>query len=151
MKEITQKDLNMGLLGKRTKKGLIEMICHVANISNSYTSPGDALMGDRVLSKLNLVRDRFKIRTKPVPAPAPVPRPPLKAGDTVKIIRSSVYWAPGKVGTLVAPSEGGWTVQVNFKDSFGGDLVATDHTIWASEVELFTPNEQQNKEQLGGS
>lgn len=151
MKEITQKDLNMGLLRKRTKKGLIEMICHVANISNSYTSPGDALMGDRVLSKLNLVRDRFKIRTKPVPAPPPPPRPELKAGDAVKIVRSSVFWAPGKVGILVAPLDGGWTVQVNFKDSFNGESAPVDHTIWASEVEPFTRNEQQTKEQLGGT
>lgn len=141
----------MALLRKLDKKSLIEMICHVANISNSYTSPGDALMGDRVLSKLNLVRDRFKVRVKPVPPPPEPSRSELKAGATVKIIRSSVFWAPGKVGVLVAPSEGGWTVQVNFKDTFNGEQAPTDHTVWASEVEPFISNEKQDKEQLGGA
>lgn len=151
MKEIIQKDLNMGLLKKRTKAQLFQMICHVANIANEYTPNGIGLVGDRALSKLNLVRDRFKIRVKPVPPLPEPPRPELKAGATVKIVRSSVFWAPGKVGVLVAPSEGGWTVQVNFKDTFNGEQAPTDHTVWASEVEPFIPNEKQDKEQLGGA
>jgi hypothetical protein len=63
MKEITEKDLNLGLLNERTKKQLIQMICHIANIANEYTQAGP-VMGDRVLSKLNLVHDEFHIRYK---------------------------------------------------------------------------------------
>jgi hypothetical protein len=63
MKEISEWDLNYGLLRKRTKAQLIQLICHIGNIANEYTQTGP-LMGDRVLSKLNLVNDRFKIRYK---------------------------------------------------------------------------------------
>lgn len=142
MKEITRKDLNMGLLGKRTKAGLIDMICHVANIANEYTSPGDTLMGDRVLSKLNLTRPRFKIRRKPLPE---VPKPPAwepKVGENVKIVEGSTYWAPGKVGAVLSRMSEGWEVQVRFADSFNGETEARDHVICASKVEPFLPEKK---------
>lgn len=63
MKEITEKDLNMGLLRKRTKVQLIQLICHIGDLANDYTQAGP-VMGDRVLFKLNLVKDKFKIRYK---------------------------------------------------------------------------------------
>lgn len=63
MKEIKKKDLNIGLLNERSKKELIQIICDIGTIANDYTQTGP-LMGDRVLSKLNLVHDEFHIRYK---------------------------------------------------------------------------------------
>lgn len=134
MKEIQTKDLKAGLLKKRTKAQLFQMICHVANVANEYTPNGIGLVGDRALAKLNLVRDRFKIRVKPVPAP---PQPPAWVpgiGEEVRVIKGSTYYAPGKTGMVVAYKDDGYEVCLRFQDLFVGETSPTDHVIWAGEV-----------------
>jgi hypothetical protein len=134
MKEIEVKDLNLGLLEKRTKAQLLQMICHVANVANDYTPVGTGYVEDRALSKLNLTRPRFKIRTKepPPPEPPPVFRP--KVGMTVRVVRGSTYWSPGKIGVVQSIREGGYEVKIRFQDIFNGETSVKDHTIWAEEV-----------------
>jgi hypothetical protein len=155
MKEITKKDLG-GYLGKaRTKAQLIRLICHIANIANEYTRPGDGLVGDRALSKLNLTKPRFKIRRKPVPEDIQElavkvleaqANPKAKAkkkweprpGDTVKIIKSSVYYAQDKVGEIESIVKDGFHVKILYKDTFCGETEPYEHVIFADVIEPYT-------------
>lgn len=157
MKEIVEKDLNTGLLKKRTKAELLRIICHIANMANSYTPAGTGAIGDRALMKLNLTRARFEVRFKEEPgadddtnrvlmekpfklehATEPyqsvlVHEPPWepKVGWPAKIVEGSTYWAAGKVGIVQGKMEGGWEVKVHFADGFNGETVAKDHVIVA--------------------
>ena len=78
MKEITLKDLNVGMLEGMNRLKLMQMICHVANLANEYQNSHDHLVGDCALCKLNLTRRGFKPRkAQPkvkVPSPAKLGR-----------------------------------------------------------------------------
>lgn len=161
MKEIEVKDLNLGLLKKRTKAELLRMICHVANIANEYTPAGTGAIGDRALGKLNLTRPRFEIRFKEdikrekniAEAAAEVIKECIAEkqrrdgweptpGYRAKIIDGSTFWAPGKVGTVLGKMEGGWEVKVNYADGFNGETTARDHIICAYKLEPPPPEAQ---------
>lgn len=139
MKPITPKDLNADLLRRMTKTQLIEMICHVGNVANEYTPDGTSLLGDRSLSKLNLVKEKFKVRKKKgatAVSDLPEERTSIKTGDLVRIRSTEVRWAAGKSGTVRAVGfNGGYIVCVLYQDSFAGETEPKEHVIWADEVE----------------
>lgn len=156
MKEITPGQLNMVLLGKRTKEQLIQMICHVANMANEYTVPGLPCVGDQALFKLNLTKPNFTVRERQVIIVKQKPRPySPRLGDEVVIVKSSVFYGPGKIGVIEGPSDGGWMVRINYKDSFSGDQEAKEHVIWAEEVKPHVPTpakkEAHGQSTQGGS
>jgi hypothetical protein len=157
MKEITEKDLNPHL-GKFTKAKLLRMICHIANMANSYTPAGTGAIGDRALMKLNLTRSQFEVRFKEDPAAGDdtervrlegvrIEPPPYESvlvhdpvwepqvGRPAKIVEGSTYWASGKIGIVQGKMDGGWEVKVHFADGFNGETNPRDHVIVAYRLE----------------
>lgn len=62
--EVAVPDLNTGLLTKRTRAELIQLLCNVGSVANEYTPIGVGNIGDRALAKLNLLKDGLDIRKK---------------------------------------------------------------------------------------